>query len=323
MATGISKLSWLGVATEATPGTPIATPTVLAPTKSSFKNQKKIAYEDDERGTRDAVYGARITTKMASGDIKGNWYNNSGGYFLYAFMGADTASQPNAAQDPTVWSHALTLANLPPTLTLFRAVSDVAVYQLSYVVVDKLSFKWTAEGKLVELDGNWQSHKGVKMGTPPTKPSVTDPTAFGGFAPTITVDSTQSLDIEEMTVTFTQKWDLFYASGNGADFTAAYPGERKAELDFTARFINTTSLYDKFDTDLTSHVNIVLVGDLISGTYNHQLTFDFPIVSWDDMDHQTSKALTTLKAKGTAMAGSADNSLFTATLQNTKNSYTV
>ena len=53
-----------------------------------------------------------------------------------------------------------------------------------------------------------------------------------------------------------------------------------------------------------------------------RLTLDFPIVAFDDMEFETGKDNVTVKFNGTAMPGTAANSLMTAQVQNTVVSYT-
>ena len=91
-----------GVLTEATSGTAKTAPTVYHPAKSKFSNKTKMVYLDEERGTRDGNYGRVSTVQQSKGTITGPWYNDTSPYFLYAFMGTDTASQPNAGTAPTV-----------------------------------------------------------------------------------------------------------------------------------------------------------------------------------------------------------------------------
>ena len=319
----ISKKSWLGVATEATPGTARTAPKVFHPCKSKFSNKTKYVYLDEERGTRDANYGRVPTVQHATGSITGPYYNDTSPYFLYGFMGADTPTQPNAGTDPTVWQHALACADIPPALDLFRSY-DVKAYAFAYVVVDKVTFKWTADGKLLEMDSDVQSQYGTVLATPPS-PTYSTLLPFAGYVPTIQIAGSASSDIEEVTITLQQKVTLFYPANGQAQFATAYYGERKADFSFTARFDSDTPLYNHFFNGAgatTDHLNFDFKGPLISGTYNEELVLDFPIVGWDEMDLDTSKDNVQIKGKGTAMPGSTANSLFTATITNTVASYT-
>jgi hypothetical protein len=319
----LSKRQWLGVATESAPGTARTTPTLFHPCKSKFSNKTKMVYLDEERGTRDGNYGRVSTVQMGTGEIQGPWYNDTSPYFLVGFMGLDTASQPNAGTDPTVWLHTLSLVDpnaSMPALDCFKSY-DYATYLFSYSVVEKVTIKFAAENKLLEADFNTQSQYGTKMATPPS-PSYSGLLPFAGYTPAIQVDGTANGDLEDMQLTLNQKITLFYAAAGSRQFVTAYFGERTAKLEGTVRFDSDT-FYDYFLTgqDTSHHWNIAFTGPLISSTYHQQVTFDFPIVAFDSMEFETSKDNITTKFNATAMPGTTADSLFTATVQNTVTSY--
>ena len=319
----ISKKSWLGVAKETTPGTAAATPTSVGwiPAKSLLIPKTKYEYLDEERGTRDANYGRVATTQMSTLTAKGPWYNDSWGYFLLAFMGADTPTQPNAGTAPTVWSHAMALADIPPALTSFKSY-DAVTYKAAYTVVEKLQFKFTAEGKLLDADATFKGQFATKVSSPPT-PAFATTLPFAGYSPTITLSSGATSDIEEMTITLEQKIRLFYPANGVQQFAAAYFGERKVSFDFLARFDNDT-LYNKFFSNSGSDdsLSIVFQGQNIASTYNQSMTLNFPIVGYDEADHELGKDNVMMKVKGYARPGATANSLMTAILQNTVSAYT-
>jgi hypothetical protein len=319
----VSKKVWLGVATEATSGTAIATPTVFIPTKASFKNQTKYVYANDDRGTRDANNARVATVRLSSWDSKGNWYNDTSPYLLLAMMGLDTPSQPAVGTDPTVWSHALTLADVPKTLTLSRQLDAVTAYQSAYGAVEKMSFKWNADGKLLECDSTLTARYAAKIANL-TRPADTTVLPFAGYLPTISLFGSQSTDIEDMQIDVEQKVEAWYGSGGsqGQNFDKVYFGDRTAKLSFTARF-DTTTLMDDFDATTEGQVIVTFTGQVISHTYNESLIFTFPIVGFDTADIDTSKNNIGVKVTATARPGTAVNSLFTATVQNTVASYTV
>jgi hypothetical protein len=321
----LSKRQWLGVATEASPGTARTTPTLFHPCKSKFSNKTKMVYLDEERGTRDGNYGRVSTVQMATGSIQGPWYNDTSPYFLMGFMGADAASQPNAGTDPTVWLHNLTLVDpnaSMPALDCFKSY-DYATYLFAYTVVEKVTIKFAADGKLLEADFGTQSQYGTKMTSPPT-PSYTGLLPFAGYTPTVKVDTVANGDLEDMQLTLAQKVTLFYAAAGSRQFVTAYFGERTAKMEGTVRFDNDT-FYNYFLTgqDTFHHWNIQFTGPLIAGTYNQELILDFPIVAFDDMEFETGKDNITTKFNATCMPGTTADSLMTATVQNTVPSYTM
>jgi hypothetical protein len=317
----ISRKSWLGVATEATSGVAIALPTVMVPTKTSFKNKTKYVYLEDERGSRDINNGRVPTVRISDWTTKGNWYNDSSTYLLRAFMGGDAASQPAVGTDPTVWQHALSLVDVPPSLTMSRQFDAVSAYQAAYGCVEKMQFKWDANGKLLECDSTVIANYAAKIANL-TRPADTTVLPFAGYVPTITLFGTPSTDINEMTLDFEQKVEPFYASAGSQGPSKFYFGDRKATISFNARF-DVTALEDDFDATTEGSLVVVFSGQTISHTYTESLTFTFPIFGFDEADIDTGKTNIEVKVKGTARPGTAVNSLFTAMVQNTVASYTV
>jgi hypothetical protein len=293
---------------------------VFTPTKAGFKNMKKRVYLSEERGTRDGNNAVVDSVRHATGTFKGSWYPDTSPYFLYAFMGTDGVSTPSAG----VQLHALSLADIPPSLTLFRAIDNVATYQLPYSVVDKLKFSFAADGKVLEMDGSWQGMWGTKMGSPPSRGTDTAKLPYAGYAPIIQLGGVTSNDIEELDIELEQKIELWFACNGTQDLVKIYFGERTAKLNLTARF-DADTFYEHYhaSTPTDDHVNVAFTGPVIASTFHEELIFDFPIVGWDEMDHENSKPLVQVKAKGTARPGTTINSLFTATVQNAIAAYTL
>ena len=265
----ISKKSWLGVARENPNGTAAITPTVYHPAKSKFTNKTKYVYLDEERGSRDANYGRVASIQQATGSVDGPFYYDTSPYFLFGFMGGDTVTQPNATAAPNVYSHALALVDIPPSLTLFKSY-DAATYSFAYNVVEKVTFKFTADGKLLEMDSSVQSQYGTKMTSPPT-PSFTGTLPFAGYVPTISIAGANSNDVEDMTITLTQKVTLFYPANGVAQFATAYYGERKAEISFSARFDNDATLYNHWFNNqgtVTDAIIITFLGTILGNLWN-------------------------------------------------------
>lgn len=145
---------------------------------------------------------------------------------------------------------------------------------------------------------------------------------FAGYTPVIQLNGTQSQDIEEMEIELEQKIELWYPSANSQDFATIYYGERTAKINYTARFDNDANFSKYLTTPAPDdHINVTFTGPIIASTYAQQLVFDFPIVGYDDIEMDDSKANIKIKAKATARPGATPNSLFTAQVQNTVTSY--
>ena len=319
----LSKKQWIGIATEATPGTLAATPTVYLPTKAEFKNKKKRTYFVEERNTRDVNNAVSDGGRWNEGSLKGTFYTDSSTAVLLAFMGTDTPTQPNAASDPTVWQHALALSDLPSTLSFWKAYHNI-VYTMAYNVVEKFDLSWQSgdSDKGVLFDATTKGLPFVKITSGIPSPTYTTVQPLPGWSPTIQINGVASNDIDEVKISASQKWALWYPSNGSPQWTDAYPGDREMSIDFTARF-DTDTLYQNFAVATGVDVAMVFTftGALISGTYNESLVLTVPIVGFDEMDHDDSKENITIKAKCKARPGTAINSLFSAQVINTIASY--
>lgn len=314
----VSKKSWLAYVKEVTSGTPVTPPTLLVPAKSKFSGIPKFVYQTEDRGTRDDNYDRVRTTQDGKGDIKGNWYNDSYARFLYLFMGASTPSQPAVGTDPTVYSHALTLADVPPTATLYKAYDTVTAYQMVYSAVQKIKLSWDAKDKTLEADIAIVSRYPKKVAVP-TKPAMTAMKAFPGYAPVIKLDATPTADIAHMEIELDQEIEMWWGSGNatGADFTTLYFGKRSAKMSFDARF-DATNFHDDLDAGTDHALDVLFTGQIISHTYAQSLELIFPIFGIDSGEIDTDKTNIHFKGKGTMRPQPATaNSLMTATVQNT------
>lgn len=317
----ISKKSWLGVAREATSGTAITTPTLYVPTKSTLKALKKREVLNEERGDRNGVYDIIDTTRSAEWDIKGPFYADSHVYFLLAALGAISSAQQGVT---TAYKHSLSLADIPPTLTLMKSF-DAKTYYMPYSYVEKFTIKFSSAEKLVEFDCSGKSIFPSKQSVPPT-PTFSTVKPFAGYAPTITLTGGATTDIDEMQISFEQKVTQWNPADGTADWASAYFGERKVTIEYTARF-DSDAVYETYfrSPNVYDTLTFDVQGVNIASTYNQELNIVVPVFSYDTMEHDLGKDNVLIKAKGTAIAtgSGAGNNMISAFVQNTKTSYTV
>lgn len=326
----LSKKSHLSACLEAVSGTAATAPQLYIPCKSNFKAKVNRIYPPEERGTRDGNYVVEESTQFDDVDVKGAWYNDTFALFLIGLLGADTPTQPDVTGVPTVWKHTIALSDIPQTLTLWKSY-DVQDYFVKGAGVSKLSLKNAADNKLVEADWTLKSNRHQKWAGAALAPTYSTLKPFVGYKPVIKINGVQSLDLTEFDIEIDQKVDPFYAVGGGADFSKLYFGERTAKVNFTARF-DATTLYDNYENGTDVHFNFLCQGALIGNSggggtppntdYYQELEFDFPIVGFDEVEHDLSKDIVEIKGKCTARPGATANSLLTAYIQNTIAAYT-
>lgn len=324
----VSKKSWLAVAMEAVSGTAATTPTVYYPAKAVLKHKKARVYPDEERGTRDTNYDAIDTVRHGEVDPKGNWYMDTSPYFLIAAMGQDTVTQPDAAHAATVYKHTLALADVPPTMTVFKSYQHT-VYYTAYSAVQKFTLKWTAD-KTLEFEPTCYGLWPTKYTGTPLTPTFSTVKALAGYSPTLTLGGTSTNDIDEMTLTFEQKVTAWFASAGTQDFVKLYFGGRTLKVDFTARFDSETQQFQDYQSGTDESLVIDFRGPLIvnsgaSGVppntnYYQELSLTVPTLSFDDAEPDLGKDNILLKVKGTARAAGS-NPLLSGFVQNTVASY--
>jgi Phage tail tube protein len=265
----ISKKAWTGSARESTPGTAVITPTVYIPTKATFKGGKKREYLNEERGDRNANYGVVDSVRQSSIEMKGPWYNDASPILLWAGMGLPSSAQVNASAAPTVYKHTFQLQDIPPSYTINRNL-DAACYYIPYSVLEKWTLSFTADGKLLEVDGNWLGLYAQQNGAPPT-PSYSTVNPFAGYAPTIKfIDGATSNDVADMQIEYTQKITLWYPANGTQDFVTVYYGERAIKVSFTARFDNTT-IYNRWRNNTNDSLTFDVQGPIIGKLYTVSL----------------------------------------------------
>ncbi|GCE45183.1 hypothetical protein EI42_03157 [Thermosporothrix hazakensis] len=316
----ISKKSWLGFGVETTPGVALAAPSVFHPCKSVMKGAKKREQLKEERGNRDAVYGLVDTARDGSTDPKGPFYVDTSPYLMLAAFGSTVAVQPDPENAPDVYRHLFELADIPPTLTLFKSY-DAAVYVASYAAVEKWSLKINSDGKLIENEVTLKHRYPVKYEGQAITPRFTPTLPFAGYAPRIKLNGTETADITEINIEFSQKLTLWHPAHGSLDYEAVYFGEREVKCDFTARFDND-SLYQRYMKGLDDSVEITVIGNTLTTGATplyEELKITIPQISYDSMDHDLGKDNVLVKAKTTAVSGASG--LIHAEVQNKVKEY--
>lgn len=327
-AQAISRKSYLGAAVEAVALTPNATgPQLYIPTKSIMKAVQRREYLSEERATRDVNNDVILTTRDGSTSAKGSWYNDTFAFFLIGLLGHFTDSQPDATHVPTVYKHTFNLDDTPPTLTLYKSYHQVN-YRAPGAATQKMQWKFNGKDKSLECDATLFHLFHTKYLTAMT-PTFSTVKAFAGYKPTLTFSGGASSDIEEMTIDIEQKVDGWFPASGVPDFTRLDYGDRKASVEFTARF-DTDTLYNLFLTGADDSLTIDFQGQLIANSggtgtppnqnYFQELSMTFGTIGYDSMEHDLGKDNVLIKAKATVRPTAG--ALLTGFIQNTVAAYT-
>jgi hypothetical protein len=311
----LSRRSWLGIARESTSGIAVTTPALYIPTKSTMKNVKKREYLNEERGSRDKDYDVVDTTRNATWDVKGPFYPDAHGYFLFGALGAVSTSVTSDASG-NVHKHVFSLADIPPSFTLMKSF-DSKTYYSAYSMVEKFTIKLSGAEKLIECDASGQGLWMVEKSSPPT-PTFSSARPFAGYAPQITLNGGISTDIDDIEIDFEQKMKLYYPASGVPDFITIYPGEREVKFKYTARFDND-NLYKLYLNGQMDSLSFDVQGRSIGTSSHEELNITLETISYDSMEHDLGKENVLIKASGKALGGSSN--LIAAYVQNLLSSY--
>lgn len=297
MSQAISKKSWLAACFEATALSLAAEADAIAvPAKAVMKGMQRFEYLDEERNTVDANNDRQATTRDGSTDPKGAWYNDSSALWLFGVTGLPSSAQPNSGSAPTVWKHTIALSDTLPTLSLWKSYHQVTYYATG-AVVEKLSLKYSS-AKLLEAEPTLKHLWPTKYTAGTLTPAFSTVKPFSGYIPTITTSAGVSQDIDEMTINIERKATPWFPASGSPDIARWDFGERKATVDFTARFDNDT-LYNLFRAQTDDSLTVFFQGPIIASTYHQELSLTFPTVGYDSMEHDLGKDNVLIKAKGT------------------------
>src|SRR5437667_163135 len=137
MAEKIARLGQLGLAVEAVPGTPEATPDVFIPfTENTLRGHHEPIMDNSVRGSRVKDYSSVAGKRWGEGDITMYLDSINAGYLLKGAFGLESRTQKNAT--PPVHDHLITptvSGNTPTAFTLWD-YKGVDTEQYSYVSVD-------------------------------------------------------------------------------------------------------------------------------------------------------------------------------------------
>lgn len=314
----ISKKTWLALALEATQLTGAATTNLIyIPTKGSIEGIQHVEYPDEDRNTVDDNNTKVATNREGKFELKGAFYPDATPQALWTLIGAPTTTQPDVTNAPTVYKHTLNFQDIPPTASVYKSWHQIVQFSPGGTL-QKATLKWDSK-KLLEFDGSGiclfpQKYTGAAL-----VPSFSTVKPFSGWMPTITLNGTASADVDEMTINFERKSELWFPSANTQDATRIDFGGRSADIEFTARFDVDTFYTTYFTGQTDATVAIDFIGPLIATTFHQELNLSFGTVGIDEakVDEGKDNVLVKFKGKVRPTAGA----LCTGYVQNTITAY--
>ncbi len=307
----LTSLSYLGLAVEATLGTPVA-PTGFIPLRS-FKPQDNPKFVQDTgyRGQAVDLFGEYLGVVSGQYDIEGDAYPSSFGNILAMMFGQDTVS---GSASP--YTHKFIPIATPPSFTLGDYY--VAGYrQWPGNKASKLSIKFTPDAGL--------TYSATLLGFPSATATAPVSQTFGtnpyflGWEASLSIGGTANTKLNSFTLNLERKGaKALFSAANSQNPFDIFVGPLSADWDLSFYMEDDTE-YTLALAQATKAVSVTLTQP---GT-NYALTFTSSAVQFTKPAIDRSKEYVGMKLTGSAVYNATDGSVITASLVNaTSTAYT-
>lgn len=284
MPAGIATPSLLGLGKETTWGTPAASSSVWVPILSAEPVDEADDPADESLygtyGEREPFKGVERATIATSFDVRPQLL----AHILRSLCGPPTSTQPDAVGNPTVWDHVFkwprqtSFADLcrpnPYTLEVYRDIQTQSK-QYKGCGVNTLSLALGSGDKILRGEAEW-----IAKGWPAnmTKGTAAQPTVkpWLFIQSSIQIGSGAYTELEEWTLELNENLEGRHLQDGSTSIAELLPGgQQEASLSGTV-YPRSTTEYDAYIARTLRDFDIVLTGDIITGTYKHTLTLDIP-----------------------------------------------
>lgn len=290
MAEKVGRLGYLGLAIEATPGTPEASPDVFIPfTENSLRGHHEPIVDIAARASRVHDYDAVAGKRWGEGSVTMYLDSINAGYLMKMAFGAESRTQLSAT--PPVHDHLLTptvSGNTPVTATLWD-YKGVDAEQYAYATVDQFELEVTNEG-IATLNA-------AIMAKAPSTVSAPNLTTTSGtlytwkdmnarFGATVALaEVATATKLTNFKMSGSNGVELTYKSGSNQPDTIVY-GSVEVTGEFTLYFENVTDRDAYYNLTKRSMV-VTLVGAGLGVGYSEQLKIVLKKLMLEDIDFET------------------------------------
>lgn len=311
MPVKLTALSYLGLATEATLGTPVA-PTAFIPIRT-FKPADKPKYVPDEgfRGLPVQTFGNYLGPISSTYDVDGDVFPTSFGTLIANLLGMDTVSGT-----ATPYTHKFQAAATPGSLTL----SDYYVAgfrQWAGMKVEKCTIKFTPQAGLTHST----SLLGFPSvtGTAPTTQTYAQNPFFLGWEAAVTINGTADSTLMSMSLDIQRvKSESIFAATNSQKPVDTFVGPLEVNWDLEFYMESDTEyLYALTEGGIPVSVTLTQPGT------NYSIEFTSSSVQFTEPTIDRSKDYVVVQLKGVANYSATDAGNLAVTLINgVSSSYT-
>lgn len=304
MGAKLTALSYLGLAVEATLGTPVAS-TGFIPVLS-FKPQDNPKYVADQgrRGLPFDMFGQYLSVNSSEYEIDGDFYPTSGGNLLAGIFGQDAVTGTSSP-----YTHAFSTVMTPPSYTLGDYY--VAGYrQFPGSRVTKLDLKFTPDAGLT-YSASLLGFASTTATAPGTQTFGTNP-YFLGWEAALTLAGSSNNRLRSFGLTLQRaKSEVLFSAANSQNPYDIFLGPLEATWSLSFYMQDDTE-YALALTQATKDVKVVITQP---GT-NYSLTFESSAVQFTKPTIDRSGEYVLVSLSGTAVYNATDSSIVKATLVN-------
>lgn len=270
-----------GFAEESTYGT-IVTPTrFLEFTSETLERRQQTAVSNGiKSGRRYGGQGRRITRSDAGGTVTFEVAQAGFGLFFEHLLGAVATSQPDAANDPTVYEHTFTPGTLTgKSLTLQKGVEkpdgtvEAFTYEGSKVVAADFS---NDQDGLLMLDLEFDC-EAESTGTALASASYNAPTIFTYSEGSLEVDDVSKANVRSVGSLRIQNnllTERYFLGNSGLKSEPINVPFDALTGSLDVEFQNNTDFYDLFVADTAAKLELIYIGGVIAGgtgSFNYEL----------------------------------------------------
>lgn len=290
MGEKIGRLGYLGLAIEATSGTPEATPDVFIPfTENSLRGHHEPLVDISARTSRIKDQGSVTGKRWGEGSVTMYLDSINAGYLLKMAFGAEDRTQKNAS--PPVHDHLIhpTVSGNAATAATLWDYKGVDTEQYSYAVVDSVEIEVSNEG-IATIKGNFISKAPSTVSAPAL--TTTSGTLYtwkdmtAQFGSTVAVAKAASATkLTNVKLNITNNVSSNYKSGSEQPDTVTY-GPLEVTGSYMLFFENATDRDNYYN--LTKQTMIItMAGAGLGSGYSEHLEFVLKKLHLEDIDMET------------------------------------
>lgn len=290
MAEKIGRLGYLGLAIEATAGTPESSPDVFIPfTENSLRGHHEPLYGIHAKTSRVKDQTSVAGKKWGEGSVTMYLDSINAGYLLKLALGAEARTQLNAT--PPVHDHLLipTVSGNAVTAATLWDNKGVDTEQYSYAAIDVCEIEVTNDG-IATINAGFMSKHPSTVSAPTL--TTTSGTLYtwkdmnARFSSTVAAAKAASATkLTNFKLSVANALELNYKTGSNQPDTITY-GPVEVTGEFTLFFENATDRDAYYNLTKRSMV-VTLTGASLGSGYSEQLELVLKKITLEDIDMET------------------------------------